>query len=1575
MEHYYAAMRGAVEAHGGRVTQVMGDGVKAVFGVPRVAEDDAIRAVRAGVAMQEAFRALFDEQRERVGATGLRVAVNTGEVVSDGETEIIGDPVNVAARLQEQGGDGDVVIGGSTQRIVASLVTLELLGTFALKGRAVEVEAYRVVSLEPPATTRAAFVGRAEELGRLGTVYERATTKPETSLAVLLGSPGLGKTRLLDEFVARHGDDATVFLAHCDTSGGGTFAPIAAAIRAGLDLEEASEREALEAGIEAALSTDDGERARIVAGIGALLAGSPASPEETFFVVRRLLASLATTKPVVLVIDDLQWAEPLLLDLVEHLVQWGSGVPLLVLVGARPELRDLRSSLVTPGGFVSDVITLAGLDAGAAMQLAAGVVGAADLPAALAGKLLAASEGNPLFVAELVKMLVQEGILEQQGERWVASTALADLEMPPTIQALLAARIERLLPEERAVLERAAVVGRTFSRAAVAALLRDTSDLDARLEALRRSELIESDASWFLGEPRLRFHHVLIRDAAYRRVLKGTRAELHARLAGWIEAQVGDDAEHDETIGRHLEQAHQHLRELGPLDAEGVALGERAARRLGPAGRRALTQDDVALAAGLLGRAVACLPDAAPDRPDLVLDWCEAVLSAGDVATAARAIEVLDALAQGSDRLRAWHTCFAGHLTTLTDPDGLQTTAPAVAAASQELARLEDAAGEAKGHFVHAQALARLGQVGACEAALDQALAAARRVDDRRLANAVLTGAPRAALWGPSPVTRASGRCLDVVRVLRITQGAPAVEAVALSCQGVLEALRGRTDAAKRMIASAREMVEELGIAHRVHETDVFAGRVALLEGDAPGAERFLRGAYDGLRTLGLGIDAAQAAALLARALLAQGRADEADALSRESEALAGDDLQAAIAWRSARAEALAQRGEHAEAVAVAQAGVDIAQATDALLDHADARMSAAAALRAAGRGGEAEAEEQRARELWREKGATLLLEQAGAAPSVAETAAAAPGPISRPIVPNLALAARIRQQGTIDARDLAQLEAVMSPDWEEIHHPTGSRYGREDGLRSIERLLRSRDVRYDVEHVATLGDRLLLGIRRIEASGTGSGRFDVGPYAGEFPVVMEVDASGRIFRTEVFASDHVGDALVCLYERHAALLPEGPKRRLAEEAAETVAALAGHFDVERVVAAMDSDVDVDDQRPLVKTDVRGAEGVRTAARAMVDLTEGFDWRVVEVLAASERAILVRQHTFGRHKTGGGEFERRILELWGLGENGKVARWERFEPGDQAQALERFDALTGSAGAATRRVRPNAASALAARLERVEPIATLGDAFALARRPQGESHEYVVFESGEDERIGRVGVFAAACLGDAITCLYERFGESLPPGAQREAVLSMARGKFLLDLDLAAFEAHVAPHVEFIDHRRLGFEPTHGRAAFLKLVRSLRDASPDSEQSAEEVLGAESGALLLRMTNTGTDQARLRRADQGHGERAGPRPLRQRRDPHERRLGARLREPRLGWHRGIDRRGLRLRRPAQPSASHARPSGLPDPVPRPLRQPRESPRVRARRHARRAPLAAPPPLHGPDRERRRRRLRLAPRPL
>ncbi len=1291
MEGYYRAMRGAVETHGGAVTQLLGDGVKAVFGAPRVAEDDAIRAVRAAVEMQHAFRELAQQQRGRVGKTGLRVAVNTGEVVANDEAEIIGDPVNVAARLQEQGRDGDVVIGDATQRLVAALVTLAPLGSFALKGRSEAVKAYRVVSLDAPVGAKAtAFVGRESEIARIREVYATAISKPAACLTVLLGSPGLGKSRLIEEFTRRLGDAATVVTAQCDAAGGASFAPLSKALRGFLHLDDGASADTLRAALEAALPGDAAERARIVAGITALLSGSPASPEETFFVVRRLLGALGAAKPVVLVIDDLHWAEPLLLDLVEHLVQWGSGVPLLLLVGARPELRDTRSSLATPGPLVADVLALAGLDAGAATRLAANVIGAADLPAAVAAKVLAASEGNPLFVGELVRMLVHEGALRQEGERWTTGATLAALEMPPTIQALLAARLERLRPEDRSVLERAAVVGRHFSRSAVATLLpRDVTDLDARLESLRRSELIERDTGWLLGEPVLRFHHVLIRDAAYRRLLKGTRAELHGRFADWIEARAGEAIEHDETIGWHLEQAHQHLRELGPLDASGRALGERAARRLAAAGRRALARDDAPLAASLLGRALACLDAEDPARADLALDWCEAVLSAGDVGSAAAAIDELGRFTGNSARLRAWHTCFSGQLTVLTAPQALHATADAVAAAAEALAAQGDGAGEAKAHQVHALALQRLGKVGACEAALDRALAAARRAGDHRRSNAVLAGAPLAALWGPSPVTRASGRCLDVVRVLRLTQGSPAVEAVALSCQGVLEALRGRTEAARRMIAASRKLVEELGITHRLLEADVVASRIDLLEGDAAAAERGLRGAYEGLRDLGLGIDAARAAALLSRALLAQGRAAEAEAVSHESEALAGDDLQAAIAWRGVRAEALARRGEHVAAVELAQTAVAIAAATDALLDHADARLALAAALRAAGRSSEADAEERRAIELWEAKGATLLAERArrdGAhvapvAPTLEDRAEPA-RPVRRRVRPNATTAIWSRFDAACAARDVDALGALYGDAFEEINHPTGARYGREGALASLRRFWRSRDAEFRAEPLATLGESLALVRNSFSASGTGGGRFDVGAYEREDIQVTEVDEHGRFRCAEVFG-DRLGDAVARLYERHAELLPDGPARTRAAATARSVQYLAGPADLDAACATLAPTAELVDHRLLGFGSIRGIEALREYYRALFE-TESFAFRVDDVLRLESDAILILHTTAGTARTGGGAYERRFLQLISWGDDGLTARVEHFVEDREAEAFARFDELTAARPAASR---------------------------------------------------------------------------------------------------------------------------------------------------------------------------------------------------------------------------------------------------------------------------------------------------
>ena len=449
----------------------------------------------------------------------------------------------------------------------------------------------------------------------------------------------------MDEVARRLAGEATILTARCEADGGPTFTPVADAFRAlvSTDVEEHG-ADYVRMRFQELVAEDEPERDRILEGAVALSAGEPGPPEETFWVVRRTLGAMGRHRPVLLALDDLHWAEPLLLDLIEHLVEWTTDVPLFVLGAARPELRETRSSLTTRGELADEVVALDGLDAGAATRLAADAIGAAELPAAVAGRVLAASEGNPLFLGALVRMLVDDGALKWDGDRWTATVELDEIDMPPTIQALLAARIDRLEPSMRLVLERASVIGRQFTRGAVMHLLPVElhPELDVALDALRRSELVEPDAGWLLGEPSIRFHHTLIRDAAYRRLLKDARADLHGNFAQWLEARVGDSADQDETIGSHLEQAYLHLLELGPLDDRARSLGSRAAERLGAEGRRALARDDLTVAANLIGRAVGVLDAQDPKRSELLLDWCESLLASGDVGAARSAIDHLD---------------------------------------------------------------------------------------------------------------------------------------------------------------------------------------------------------------------------------------------------------------------------------------------------------------------------------------------------------------------------------------------------------------------------------------------------------------------------------------------------------------------------------------------------------------------------------------------------------------------------------------------------------------------------------------------------------------------------------------------------------------------------------------------------------------------------------------------------------------------------------------------------------------------------------------------------------------------
>ncbi|OBG34540.1 adenylate cyclase [Mycobacterium alsense] len=929
---YHELLRSTAERNRAGVTKYIGDGFMAVWGVPEIGPDDAGRAVDAAVELQERFVDLAADVSHAHGVDlALRVAVNTGEVVvGTGDADLVGDAVNVAARLEAECPRGHVVVGGETWRSTRGRHSYDALGQVHVKGRTAPVAVYQWLGRQSEAADSAVFVGRADELGLLGAAFDDAVAARAARLVTVIGDPGVGKSRLAAEFVeSRPG--ARVVAARCDAEQTVALAPIVEILRA-RDLD-------------ADLPVGVPERDRVLSDLEGLAAGVPASVEETFWALRRFVEVLASDEPLIIILDDLHWADTLLVDFVEHLAEWVKDVPVLVVALARPELREARPDLV---GWVSEAFHLGGLGPDATAELAAGVLGASRLPQELVSRLPSSTGGNPLFVRELLGMLVHDEVLVADPAGWRLTIDADAITIPPTIQALLASRLERLDARDRRVLEIASVVGTDFSPAAVCALEQRGVDIRASLDRLRRLELAQPTGAYIGDEPVWRFHHVLIRDVAYRRLLKSDRAELHECLAAWVEsggASLAFDAH--EMVARHLDYAHRYRLELGVHDEHTAALALRSARGYATSARRALDRDQLVSAGTQAARAAALAAADEALHAELLMVGCEAFLAAGDVAAGAPLVDDLERIA--GEELEPWATCYRCQFVVYTDPEQLLEADARLQGAIDEFSRRGDQAGLAKAHQVRAGARARLGRIGDCEVDLFESLVAARQAGDHRRTTAALAAAPNAALWGPSPVPKAGGRCLDVVRMQRMTTATPSLEATSLRCLAVLELLRGRPDKARSMLGDAHQIVAELGLRHGLMETELFAGIIELMGGDPVAAEPHLRAALQGLDALGVGADAGLAAALLARSVLAQGRVDEADRYASESEHLAGHNLKTAIAWRAVRAEILAAQHRHAEAVAMAREAVAVAAGTDLVLDHADACRALGRVLAAAG--------------------------------------------------------------------------------------------------------------------------------------------------------------------------------------------------------------------------------------------------------------------------------------------------------------------------------------------------------------------------------------------------------------------------------------------------------------------------------------------------------------------------------------------------------------------------------------------------------------------------------------------------
>jgi class 3 adenylate cyclase/tetratricopeptide (TPR) repeat protein len=883
MRRYFEDLRTIVERHGGTVEKFVGDAVMAVFGIPTAREDDALRAVRAA-----------HEMRDAIAEHGLeaRIGIDTGEVVAGGDSEalITGDAVNVAARLEQAAASGETLIGARTHMLVRDAVRVESLEPLALKGKASPVEAYRLLALvgdEAPIARRleTPLVGRERERSRLRRDYEDAVADRTCRLFTLLGPAGIGKSRLVADFLEHVGSSADVLRGRCLHYGEGiTYWPLVEML--------------VPLGV---------EPETVVA----------STPEETRVTFRRLLEARGAERPQVVVVDDLQWAEPVFVELVEHVADLSRGAPIFLLCIARTEFLDMRPAW-GGGKLNATSLLLEALDDEECAELIERLVPDAALDPALRARIATASAGNPLYVQEMLAMV------REHGGR--------DVAVPPTIQALLQARIDSLDRNVRVVLERGAVEGEIFHRGAVAELVAHEggADLETHISSLIRMELIRPEASLISGEDAYRFRHVLIRDAAYAAMPKELRAQLHERYAAWLERSPESAFETDEILGYHLEQAYRLREELGAVDDRELA--SRAAVRLVGAGRGALGRADLPAAASLLRRGVDLFAHEDPRRLDVLPDLALALARIGDLVEADTILRsaLLDARGARNERLEGRIRLAFNSLQARIDPNArVEDELDQALEIAASLERIGDLAGLAQAYAEIGMARFMLGHAGEGEADLERAARTAREAGDVALERVALSSRLRPVAWGPTPAGVGIAFCDHLVdgEIANVSD-----RAHALQVRSLFMAMRGDFGGARGSGADAWALIEEFGLTltKGVYAMDV--GFALTLAGELDEAERELRRGHDLLAAVGDSGARCTVDAMLADVLVGMGRVEEAAHFAEESRTISGvDDLDAQPRWRAALARILSAKGAHEEAVQVAREAVALVEPIDLL--------------------------------------------------------------------------------------------------------------------------------------------------------------------------------------------------------------------------------------------------------------------------------------------------------------------------------------------------------------------------------------------------------------------------------------------------------------------------------------------------------------------------------------------------------------------------------------------------------------------------------------------------------------------
>jgi tetratricopeptide (TPR) repeat protein len=818
------------------------------------------------------------------------------------------------------------------------------------------VPAYRLVrvgaSTAPASadttTTATPFVGREAEMGRLSGALADATEGRKARLVTLVGDAGVGKSRLIREFAARAAETARVARGRCLPYGDGiTFWPLAEVVReaAGI-VGEDSPNMAIRK-IRRLCSGDDAEAIveRVAAAMNLSSAQFPVP--ELMWGGRRLLETLAAERPLTMIVDDIHSAETTFLEFIDHLLDSVEGASILLLCSARHEIAERHTEWLEAHD--ADTVRLEPLTEADAGKIVEELLGA--LEESVRARITAVSEGNPLYVEQIVSMLIETGEIERGMEGWVAKRGSDAIRIPPTVEALVAARLDALTQEERAVVEPAAVIGLSFPMDAVDELVETEirALLEAEMAALAGKQLVRLAQG---DELIYRFGHQVIRDTAYGGLLKRLRAALHERFVVWAERvnrERGRETEFEEILGYHLEQAYRYRTELGVIDAEARSVGERAAEKLSNAGRRALERGDLPAAISLLKRATALLPRESHLRVELLVEMAEATMQQGGFDEAAGVLEEARGIAQELGEVRL--TVRADLQQAMIDQyHGSTVATPAADVAHSAIELLEptgDHAGLARAWRLLMGTAVNAGHLDEASEAAEHVVAEAAQADDRRIASRSTTTIAYVLLHGPTPVPEAIRECQalhESVAGNRATQG------LIESTLSVLTAMSGDFDEARRLYRHSQAVLTEMSGGIDAMSGSFDSSRVELLAGNIDAAFAELTRDYDALEAINESFFRSSVAARLATVTAQRGDLEAASHFASVAQELGeADDLDTQVGWRIARARIAAASGDAETAKALAAEAVDLASATTDGLLRTDALSGQADVLDAIG--------------------------------------------------------------------------------------------------------------------------------------------------------------------------------------------------------------------------------------------------------------------------------------------------------------------------------------------------------------------------------------------------------------------------------------------------------------------------------------------------------------------------------------------------------------------------------------------------------------------------------------------------